>query len=112
MYKRQLDDEAAPCPLNMSKATLSLLTAREGRPFTVRTELQGEALLLRMPARSAAILRRLDCRTPLARVRDAVLAAEGGGVGERESFDADWRQLYDALRGVGYLTMTDHELRI
>ena len=44
----------------MSKATLSLLTAREGRPFTVRTELQGEALLLRMPARSAAILRRLD----------------------------------------------------
>ena len=107
-----LDDEAAPCPLNMSKATLSLLTAREGRPFTVRTELQGEALLLRMPARSAAILRRLDCRTPLARVRDAVLAAEGGGVGERASFDADWRQLYDALRGVGYLTMTDHELRI
>ena len=64
------------------------------------------------PRRPLRRLRRLDCRTPLARVRDAVLAAEGGGVGERASFDADWRQLYDALRGVGYLTMTDHELRI
>ena len=88
-----LDDEAAPCPLNMSKATLLAAgDAREGRPFTLAAELRGE----RGPGADARAIGgdppppRLHDR---ARVRDAVLAAEGGGVGSaaRASFDADWR---------------------
>ena len=52
----------------MSTSTRSLLSSRRGRPFSVRTSLQGESLTMRMPALTSELLARIDCRTPLGRV--------------------------------------------
>ena len=58
---------------------------------------------MRLPPITSDVLQRIDCRTPLRRLK-ALIA---GGAGGDDAFDAQWAQLHDALTEVGYLFMTD-----
>lgn len=124
-----LEYDLAPCVVNMSEHTLRALAMRAGREFRVSTDVQGEPLLMAIPPLASAILSRIDCRTTLSRL---ALLIKGNGVasaapsstkwsGRTEAsdeapmpsqhanadFDAQWRQLYRALHGIGYLFMSD-----
>lgn len=124
------DARLAPCPNNLSAATLAAVEAHAGRPLQVspraagpgrtsdrspptsppqvRTELQGSPLTLRLPPLSHAILRRLDCRAALRDVRAAVLDERALGQGvTADAFDVQWAQLSSELAGIGALALTD-----
>ena len=116
------DPALAPCPLNLSIATLRAVGEYEGRPVSVRTELQGGAMTMQLPAMSSAVLRRLDCRRTLKEVRSTTLAElervrsffkekEGNATTDARAFDAQWPKLYGELAGIGSLTMTDTGFR-
>ena len=70
----------------------------------VRTSLQGEPLTIELPPLSSVLLRRSDCRTPLAEVLR--LAGQESGAGA-DAVEAQWQQLFRELVGVGWLTLSD-----
>ena len=104
-----MDDSLSPCPSNVSEATLALLREHEGREVRWRTDLQGEPLTLELPRATGAFLRRMDCRRPLRQLlHDIRLEATLDGREVDGTVLAQWRQLYEELSGLGFLTMTDH----
>ena len=98
------DDDLAPCPTNMSAATLRLLDRHAGRELRLRTDVQGEPLTLTLPPASAALLRRCTCRVPLREVLRAAALETGLAL---ERLRPQWVQLYRALSGIGSLTLSD-----
>lgn len=98
------DATLACCPANLSTSVLELLDARAGQATRVQTTLQGAPLRLSLPPSSGALLRGCDCRRPLADVLRLVAAETGRAA---EQVDAEWRQLYAELVGLGWLTLSD-----
>ena len=116
------DRVLSPCPLNLSLATLRAVGEYEGRPVSIRTELQGGAMTMQLPPMSSAVLRRLDCKRSLKEVREQVLGelgrvrelfeeTEGNATTDAHQFDTQWLQLYGELARIGALTMTDTGFR-
>ena len=105
-----LEPDLAPCVLNMSDATMRLLTSRSGRGFSVRSTLQGASLTSEMPPTTSAVLQRVNCHTPLRKLRALVTATspDGGGMAaESVDFDQQWTRLFAALSDVGFIFMSD-----
>ena len=107
-----LEPDLAPCVLNMSDATMRLLTSRMGRGFSVRSTLQGASLTSEMPPITSAALQTVNCHTPLRKLRALVTAtsADGGAGGmaaESVDFDQQWTRLFAALSDVGFVFMSD-----
>ena len=105
-----LEPDLAPCVLNMSDATMRLLTSRMGRGFSVRSTLQGASLTSEMPPITSAALQRVNCHTPLRKLRALVTATspDGGGMAaESVDFDQQWARLFAALSDVGFIFMSD-----
>ena len=107
-----LEPDLAPCVLNMSDATMRLLTSRMGRGFSVRSTLQGASLTSEMPPITSAALQSVNCHTPLRKLRALVTAtsADGGAGGmaaESVDFDQQWTRLFAALSDVGFVFMSD-----
>ena len=79
-----------------------------GRPFSVRTSMQGEPITTPMPPLTVALLQHTHaaaCEAPLAHVLEQVASASG--IDAEEVF-RQWRQLYRSLNDVGgFLTMSD-----
>ena len=109
-----MEADLAPCALNVSRGTLAALAAREAKAFSVQTLLQGEAMVTRMPPLTSALLSRIDCKTPLATLLDAMLlqlAPESKPEERLHDAWAQWVQLHDQLSAVGgWLFMTDLHL--
>ena len=73
----------------------------------VVSELQGEAIDMRLPPLAYAAISRADCATRLAAMRASVTRGEKVSPAE---FDRQWAVLSRALGGVGYLHMSDAAL--
>ena len=90
-------------------AHLSQLCTIVTHSAQLRTLVQSNPLALELPPLAHALLRRLDCRTPMSAVHADVAAEARVDIAVVES---QWRQLFEALAGVAFLTLGEPQLEL